>query len=71
MRMCEPSVSWQVAEALPAWRVAGGRFWPDICLAASAHSSGLRMVTFVRDFQRFGLERCLVLQGDADASTCC
>lgn len=43
------------------------RLWTDICLAATAQASGLRMVTFDRDYQRFGLERCLVLQGDAAA----
>lgn len=37
--------------------------WTDICLAATAQSAGLRMVTFDRDFERFGLERCLVLPG--------
>lgn len=37
------------------------RLWTDICLAATAQSAGLRMVTFDRDFERFGLERCLVL----------
>ena len=35
--------------------------WTDLCLAATAQSAGLRMVTFDRDFERFGLERCLVL----------
>lgn len=39
------------------------RLWTDLCLAATAQSSGLRMVTFDRDFERFGLERCLVLTG--------
>lgn len=39
------------------------RLWTDICLAATAQSAGLRMVTFDRDFERFGLERCLVLPG--------
>lgn len=37
------------------------RLWTDIGLAATAQSAGLRMVTFDRDFERFGLERCLVL----------
>ena len=40
------------------------RLWTDICLAATAQSAGLRLVTFDRDFERFGLERCLVLSGD-------
>jgi predicted nucleic acid-binding protein len=26
-------------------------------------SAGLRLVTFDRDFERFGLERCLILEG--------
>lgn len=37
------------------------RLWTDMCLAATAQAAGLRMVTFDRDFERFGLERCLVL----------
>lgn len=37
------------------------RLWIDMCLAATAQAAGLRMVTFDRDFERFGLERCLVL----------
>jgi predicted nucleic acid-binding protein len=40
------------------------RLWTDMALAATAQSAGLRMVTFDHDFERFGLERCLVLQGD-------
>lgn len=39
------------------------RLWSDLCLAATAQAAGLRMVTFDRDFERFGLERCLVLKG--------
>lgn len=35
--------------------------WTDMCLAATAQAAGLRMVTFDRDFERLGLERCLVL----------
>mgnify|MGYP006289948463 CR=1 FL=1 len=37
------------------------RLWTDTYLAALAQASGLRLVTFDRDFERFGLERCLVL----------
>ena len=48
----------QAGSAQPA------RLWTDICLAATAQSAGLRMVTFDRDFERFGLARCLVLTGD-------
>jgi predicted nucleic acid-binding protein len=47
------------------------RLWTDMCLAATAQSAGLRMVTFDRDFERFGLTRCLVLSKDSstDAGT--
>ena len=38
------------------------RLWTDLGLVATAQSAGLRMVTFDRDFERFGLERCLILQ---------
>ncbi|MFY7913869.1 MAG: PIN domain-containing protein [Rubrivivax sp.] len=37
------------------------RLWTDAYLAALARASGLRLVTFDRDFERFGLERCLIL----------
>lgn len=37
------------------------RLWADAYLAALASASGLRLVTFDRDFERFGLERCLIL----------
>ena len=45
------------------------RLWTDMCLAATAQSAGLRMVTFDRDFERFGLTRCLVLPTDAKPHT--
>ena len=45
------------------------RLWTDMCLAATAQSAGLRMVTFDRDFERFGLTRCLVLPTDANPHT--
>ena len=45
------------------------RLWTDMCLAATAQSAGLRMVTFDRDFERFGLTRCLVLPTDANPQT--
>lgn len=35
--------------------------WTDLCFAATAEAAGLRLVTFDRDFERLGLERCLVL----------
>lgn len=37
------------------------RLWTDTCLAALAQSSGLRLVTFDRDFERFGLTKVLIL----------
>ena len=37
------------------------RLWTDTYLAALAQSSNLRLVTFDRDFDRFGLSRCLIL----------
>lgn len=37
------------------------RLWTDAWLAAQAASAGVRLVTFDKDFVRFGLERCLVL----------
>lgn len=39
------------------------RLWTDAYLAALSLSAGLRLVTFDRDFERFGLERCLILEG--------
>jgi predicted nucleic acid-binding protein len=42
------------------------RLWTDLCFAATAEAAGLRMVTFDRDFERFGLKRCLVLPTDAN-----
>ena len=39
------------------------RLWADAYLAALSVSAGLRLVTFDRDFERFGLERCLILEG--------
>ena len=39
------------------------RLWADAYLAALSVSAGLRLVTFDRDFERFGLERSLILEG--------
>jgi uncharacterized protein len=39
------------------------RLWTDTYLAALARSSGMRLVTFDRDFERFNLPRCTVLLG--------
>jgi toxin-antitoxin system PIN domain toxin len=45
------------------------RLWTDLCFAATAEAAGLRMVTFDRDFERFGLTRCLVLPTDSGTHT--
>jgi len=37
------------------------RLWTDAWLAAQAAIAGVRLVTFDKDFLRFGLERCIVL----------
>lgn len=37
------------------------RLWTDAYLAALARASGLRLVSFDRDFERFALPRCLIL----------
>jgi toxin-antitoxin system PIN domain toxin len=37
------------------------RLWTDTYLAALSQSSGLRLVTFDKDFARFGLANCLIL----------
>jgi hypothetical protein len=55
-RSCDDSLRALVdTQPLPA------RLWTDAYLAALARASGLRLVTFDRDFERFGLERCLIL----------
>ena len=41
------------------------RPWKNLFFASTAEVLGLRMVTFDRDFERFGLTRCLVLPTDA------
>ena len=38
------------------------RLWTDLCFAATADAAGLFMVTFDRNFERFGLARYLVLR---------
>lgn len=48
---------------LSAQGVLPARLWTDAYLAALAHSSGMRLVTFDRDFERFNLPRCTVLLG--------
>lgn len=53
---CETRIQTLLSSAaLPA------RLWTDTYLAALAQSAGLRLVTFDRDFMRFGLTRCLIL----------
>jgi predicted nucleic acid-binding protein len=45
------------------------RLWTNLCFAATAEAAGLRMVTFDRDYERFGLKRCLVLPTDSNTHT--
>ncbi len=42
-------------------RTMAPRLWTDAWLAAQAQAAGLRLVTFDQDFQRFDLQRCIVL----------
>jgi hypothetical protein len=37
------------------------RLWSDAYLAATSQSTGLRMVTFDKDFKRFNLDNLLLL----------
>ena len=53
---CEAQVAALLASTQPH-----ARLWTDTYLAAVARSSGLRLVTFDRDFARFGLSNCLIL----------
>lgn len=46
---------------LAAQSTLPARRWTDAYLAALAHSAGMRLVTFDRDFERFKLPRCAVL----------
>jgi toxin-antitoxin system PIN domain toxin len=48
-------------EALVGQGALPPRLWTDAYLCALALGSGLRLVTFDADFQRFDLPRCLVL----------
>lgn len=48
-------------QSLLAGQDLPARLWTDAYLAALARASGLRLVSFDRDFQRFELERCLIL----------
>lgn len=53
----------QIQSLLTAQSSLPARLWTDVYLAALAHSSGLRLVTFDRDFERFNLPRCQLLVG--------
>jgi len=53
---CEAHINALLGSSQPS-----ARLWPDTYLAALALSSELRLVTFDRDFARFGLARCLIL----------
>ncbi|MES2973194.1 MAG: TA system VapC family ribonuclease toxin [Pseudomonadota bacterium] len=57
----EPPTSDVELEALVAARAIPPRMWSDAWLASQARASGLRLVTFDKDFLRFNLERCIVL----------
>ncbi len=58
-----PGVDEAIAQLLgPLEEPCPAHLWTDLCLAATAQAAGLRLVSFDRDFERFGLERCLVLQ---------
>lgn len=48
-------------QALLASQELPPRLWTDAYLAAQAQASGLRLVSFDRDFERFNLPRCLIL----------
>jgi uncharacterized protein len=48
-------------QALLASQELPPRLWTDTYLAAQAQASGLRLVSFDRDFERFSLQRCLIL----------
>jgi uncharacterized protein len=51
----------QIAALLTAQGALPVRLWTGAYLAALASSSGLRLVTFDRDFERFNLARCAML----------
>lgn len=53
---CEAEISDLLKRTQPP-----ARLWTDTYLAALAQSSGLRLVTFDRDFERYGLKRVLIL----------
>jgi uncharacterized protein len=53
----------QIASLLSAQGALPARLWTDAYLAALAHSSGARLITFDRDFERFNLPRCKLLVG--------
>ena len=57
----EPASCDQHLQALVGQGSLPPRLWTDAYLSALALGSGLRLVTFDTDFQRFALPRCLVL----------
>jgi uncharacterized protein len=60
--LAEPAdVDTQIQTLLTAQGALPARLWTDACLAALAQSSGARLVTFDRDFERFNLPRCKLL----------
>lgn len=61
----DDAVAQMLARGAQPWPA---RFWTDICLAATAQCAGLRMVSFDRDFERFGLERCLILKASGSGA---
>jgi uncharacterized protein len=56
-----PDCDTQIQALLTAQGALPARLWTDAYLAALAQSSGARLVTFDRDFERFNLPRCMVL----------
>ena len=59
--LVEPASCDQHLQALVGQGSLPLRLWTDAYLSALALGSGLRLVTFDTDFQRFALPRCLVL----------
>jgi uncharacterized protein len=53
----------QIQTVLSTQAALPARLWTDAYLAALAQSSGMRLVTFDRDFERFNLPRCNLLVG--------
>lgn len=58
-----PDVDTHIETLLATQGALPHRLWTDAYLAALAQNSGMRLVTFDRDFERFNLPRCTVLLG--------